>query len=163
MTIVRLVVMLLGVLLASPAPAQQGSAELDRIKAEKKAWIALNMELAPAQAEAFWPVYEGYQKELNQLNTRLVKLVESYAAHYRGNTLTDEGARSLSEEALSIEERYVKLRRGYASRLGKVLSARHVARYLQLEDRIYIQVRYELAANLPLIGDAKFTAPAAAK
>ena len=161
MKIVSLIVMLLAALLAAPLPAQQG--ELERIRTEKKAWVALNMELTAAEAEGFWPVYEGYQKELNQINTRLVRVLETYGAHYRNNTLTDDAARKLTEESLSVDEAEVKLRKAYAARLAKVLPARKVARYLQLEGRIHTQVRYELAANLPLAGDFKFGAPPAAK
>jgi len=162
MRIVRLVVLVLAALSAAPAASQDG-AVLDRIKAEKKAWVSLNLELAPADAEAFWPVYEGYQKDLNQINTRVVRLIESYASHYRDGSLTDEGARKLYQDSIAIDESYLKLRKTYAARLAKVLNARLVARYLQLEDRINTQTRYELQANLPLIGDAKFTAPPAAK
>jgi hypothetical protein len=163
MKIVRLVVLLLAALAVAPAAPQQESAALERIKAEKKAWVALNMELAPADAESFWPVYEGYQKDLNQINTRVVRLIESYASHYRDRSLTEEGARKLYQESLSIDESYLKLRKTYAGRFAKVLNARQVARYLQLEDRINTQMRYELQANLPLIGDVKFTAPPPSK
>ena len=161
MTTIRCIVMLIAALLAAPLPAQQG--ELERIRTEKKAWVALNMELTTAEAEGFWPVYEGYQKELNQINTRLVKVIETYGTHYRNNTLTDEAARKLTDEWLAVDEAEVKLRKSYAAKLAKVLSARKVARYLQIEGRIHTQVRYELAANLPLAGDFKFSAPPATK
>jgi len=161
MKIVRLFAMLLAAILAAPLPAQQG--ELERIRTEKKAWVALNMELTPAEAENFWPVYEGYQKELHQLNIRLTRLIETYALHYRNNSLTDESARKLTEESLAVDEDELKLRKTYLPRLAKALPARKVARYLQLEGRIHTQVRYELASNLPLAGDFKLGAPRATK
>jgi len=40
--------------------------------------------------EGFLAVYDAYQKDLEAINQRTVKLIESYAADYRGNTLTDE-------------------------------------------------------------------------
>lgn len=158
---VRLIPLLLALILAAPVLAQPGQGELlsqsdvERIRVEKKAWIALNMDLKPEDAERFWPLYEGYQKELYQINFRLVKLVEAYGTHYRKNTLTDELARKLSEEGLAVDEAELKLRRAYFNRLAKVLPARKAARYLQLESRVHTQVRYELAANLPLVGDVK--------
>ena len=162
MLIVRCIVVLLAAVLAVPVAAQQ-AAELERIRVEKKAWIALNMDLTPAEAEAFWPVYEGYQKELNQINTRFARIITAYAVHYRDNTLTEEAARKLTGEWLAVDESDLKLRKTYLPRLGKVLPARKVARYLQLEGKIHSQVRYELAQNLPLAGDVKFTAPRAPK
>jgi hypothetical protein len=163
MKMIRCIAMLLAVMLAAPAAAQQESAELERIRTEKKAWVALNMELTPTEAEAFWPVYEGYQKELTQINTRLVRVIETYGTHYRNNTLTDDAARKLTEESLAVDEAELKLRRAYAARLAKALPARKVARYLQLEGRIHTQVRYELASNLPLAGDFKLGAPRTTK
>jgi len=138
-----------------PATALLSPAEVERTRAEKKAWIALNMDLGAGEGERFWPLYEGYQKELAQVNLRLVRLVEAYGVHYRENTLTDDLARKLAEESLAIDESELKLRRSYLPRLAKAISARKAARYLQLESRVMTQVRYELAANLPLVGDVK--------
>src|SRR5262249_34938274 len=118
---------------AQPGQPLMSQAEVDRIRTEKKAWIALNMNLASGEEEAFWPLYEGYQKELQQLNLRLIKLVEAYGAHYRNNTLTDDAARKLTEEAFAIDEAELKLRRSFYPRLAKALSPRKGSRYLQLE------------------------------
>ena len=161
MTVGRWLLMLLAVITAAPLLAQQDAGQLlspgevERIRTEKKAWIALNMDLASEEGERFWPIYENYQKELGQINLRLIKLIEEYGTHYRNNTLTDPIARKLTEESLAIDEAELKLRRNYFIRLSKALPARKVARYLQLEGRVHTQVRYELAANLPLAGDVK--------
>jgi hypothetical protein len=155
---IRAGVIFLAALLAAPLSAQQ--TELERIRTEKKAWVALNMELTPVEAESFWPLYEGYQQELHQINTRLVKVIEAYGTHYRNNTFTDEAARKLMEEMLAIHESELKLQKSYWARLMKALPARKAARYLQLEERIRNQVRYELGANLPLAGDPSIKAPA---
>src|SRR5262247_3478792 len=122
MATIRGVVIFLAALLAAPLPAQQG--ELERIRTEKKAWVALNMALTPAEADSFWPIYEGYQQELHQINTRLVKVIEAYGADYRNSTFTDESARKLMEEMVAIGESEAKLRRSYWTKLSKALSAR---------------------------------------
>ena len=136
-----------------PLPLSQ--AEVERIRTEKKAWVALNMNLSSREADAFWPLYDGYQKELQQINLRLVRLVEAYGTHYRNNTLTDDIARKLTEEFFAIDEAELKLRKASYGRLAKALSAVKASRYLQLESRMHTQVRYELAANLPLVGDVR--------
>jgi hypothetical protein len=140
---------------AQAEPPLMSQAEVERIRTEKKAWIALNMNLASGEEAAFWPLYDAYQKELQQINLRLVRLVESYGGYYRNNTLTDDLARKLTEEAFAIDEAELKLRRGYYGRFAKALSPRKASRYLQLESRVHTQVRYELAANLPLVGDVR--------
>ena len=52
---------------------------------------------------------------------------------------------------LAIEEAEVKLRKSYADKLANVLPGKKTARYLQIESKIRALVRYELAANIPLV------------
>jgi hypothetical protein len=51
----------------------------DKIQADKKLFIADNLQLTEAEAKAFWPVYASYQKELSTLNDRMIKLINEYA------------------------------------------------------------------------------------
>jgi hypothetical protein len=88
----------------SPVVAQDNMQILrDKIKADKKLVVATNMELTEAEAKGFWPVYEEYQKDLTAINQRIGKLIDSYAADYRANTLTDEKAQKLIDEMVAIE------------------------------------------------------------
>ena len=54
----------------------------EKIKADKKLVVASNMNLTDAEAKNFWPLYDGYQKELEQINQRLLTTVKSYADAY---------------------------------------------------------------------------------
>jgi hypothetical protein len=47
----------------------------EKLKADKKLVVAANMTLTDAEAKAFWPIYEEYQKELQALNARLKKTI----------------------------------------------------------------------------------------
>ena len=138
--------------------AQEESAEetnmeilKEKLKADKKLLVAANMSLTDAEAKAFWPIYEEYQKELQALNGRLETTITSYAEAYNANTLTDEAAKKLTDEALAIDESEVQMRKTYATKLAKVLPGKKVARYLQIENKIRAMVRYELAAGIPLV------------
>lgn len=125
----------------------------ENVKSNKKAWIALNMGLAPDEEKRFWPIYDGYQKDIEPLNQRLLKAIQIYAKHYRAQSLTDDMAEKLTAEVLAIEEAEVRLRKNYAGKLSKVLPGRKAARYIQLESRVRTVVRFELAQNIPLVGD----------
>ena len=144
-------------LAAGPVAAQDKSAEQnmqilrDKIKADKKLLVAANMQLTDAEAKGFWPVYDAYQKDLQAINERLGKVIAAYADGYNKNTLTDEQAQKLTADVLAIEESEVKLRKSYADKLAKVLPGKKAARYLQIESKIRALVRYELAANIPLV------------
>jgi predicted outer membrane protein len=136
---------------AQEKPADTMQILRDKIKADKKLLVATNMELTESEAQGFWPLYEQYQKDLQQINQRLASLLESYAADFRGKSLTDEKAKQLIEEAVAIEQAEARLKSTYAPQLSKVLPARKVARYLQIENKIRAIVKYDIASGVPLV------------
>jgi hypothetical protein len=140
----------------SPAWAQDKPADnmqilRDKIKADKKLVVATNMELTESEAKAFWPIYEQYQKDLQKLNQRIANLLQSYADDFRAKSLTDEKARKLIEEALSIEQAEASLKGAYAPKLSKALPVIKVVRYLQIENKIRAVVKYDIASGVPLV------------
>ena len=143
-------------MLASPAalaqdkPADNMAIVMEKVRADKKLLVASNMELTEQEAAAFWPVYEAYQKELQTLNGRTKKAIESYATAYNQGAVPDETAKKLLDEVLAIESSEVELKRSYVPKFQKVLPASKVARYYQIENKIRAAVRYELAAAIPL-------------
>jgi hypothetical protein len=153
MVIVMLAVMAgLGIpAVAQDKPADNMQIMKEKVKADKKLMVAANMELTESEAKAFWPVYEEYQKGLAAINQRIGKLIESYAADYRANTLTDEKAKKLTAEYVAIEKAEAGLKESSVPKLSKVLPAKKVARYLQIENKVRALVKYELAGGIPLI------------
>jgi hypothetical protein len=109
------------------------------------------MELTESGAKVFWPIYDQYQKDLQKINQRIASLLERYAADFRGQSLTDEKAKKLIEEAVAIDQAEANLKSTYAPKLSKVLPVRKVARYLQIENKIRAVVKYELAQGVPLV------------
>jgi hypothetical protein len=136
---------------AQDKPADNMQILRDKIKADKKLLVAANMDLTEAEAKGFWPVYEEYQKDLTSINQRIGKLIESYAADYRANTLTDEKAKGLAEELVAIEHIDGALQQSYVKKLEMVLPPKKVLRYLQIENKIRAAVKYELAGSIPVI------------
>lgn len=143
--------------LAVPALAQDKPADtnmqilLDKVKADKKLVVAANMELNEAEAKAFWPIYDAYQKELQALNERVGKTILAYADAYNKKALTDALAKQLTNEALAIDQDELTLRKTAAAKLNSVIPAMKVARYIQIENKIRAALRYELAAGIPLV------------
>ena len=123
----------------------------EKIKADKKLLVAVNMELTKSEAEGFWPIYESYQKDLGKINQRLLMLLKSYAADFRKKTLTDPKAQRLIDDFLAIQKDEVKLMSSYVPKLNKVLTTIKVARYIQLENKIRAVVKFDLARGVPLM------------
>jgi hypothetical protein len=113
--------------------------------------VAANMGLTEGEAKGFWPVYEDYQKELQKLNERTANTIVAYAKEYNADSLTDEKAKSLMHQYLDVQEAEVKLQRSFVPKLSKVLPAKKVVRYLQIESKIRAIVKYELASQVPLV------------
>jgi len=144
----------LATLLAMPAAAQTASDMqilANKIKADKKLVVAANMKLTEEEGKAFWPLYDAYQADLQKINQRMGAGIKRYAAAYNKGEVSDETARKLLNEMISIEDAEVKLKRSYVPKLEKAIPGVKVARYMQIENKIRAVVRYELAAQIPLV------------
>jgi flagellar motor switch protein FliG len=149
---------LIGALAAFAGPAwtqERSSSNMEilreKIKADKKLIVAVNMGLTRAEEKSFWQIYDEYQRDLEKLNKRIGGLLRSYAKDYRNKTLTDDKAKKLLDEFLSIEQAEAKLKGSYVPKLSLVLPAKKVVRYLQIENKIRAIIRYDLAAGVPLV------------
>ncbi len=135
--------------------AEQMNMEIlkEKVKADKKLIVSNNMMLTDAESKKFWPLYDAYQMDLNQINERMMSMIKSYADAYNAGKgeLSNDLAKKLIGEALAVEESEVKLRQTYAAKLNKVLPSTKVARYLQIENKIRAIVKFELAARIPLV------------
>ncbi len=158
MMVLQVAVLVLSFMFMGQAQAQEATQMTmdilkEKVKADKKLLVATNMNLTDAEAKSFWPLYDGYQKELEQINQRLITTVKSYADAYNAGKgeISNDTAKKLLADALAVEESEVKLRQSYAAKLGKVLPSTKVARYLQIENKIRALVRFELAAQIPLV------------
>lgn len=156
MTLLRIVLIALVAALAAPAIAQdKGTSNMEilrqKVKADKKLVVAMNMGLTEAEGKAFWPIYDAYQKDLEAIDVRLAKTIVAYAEAYNKGPVPNETAQTLLNDALAIEEAEVALKRSYVPKLEKALPEAKVARYIQIENKIRALVRYELADKIPLV------------
>jgi hypothetical protein len=152
----RIVVLVAGLIAigAMPALAQDKPADnmqivLEKARADKKLFVATNMELNETEAKAFWPVYEKYQDELFLLRSRTAKLIKDYAKSF--NDMTDQEAKVLLDEVMTIESLGLELRKAYLPQFRQVLPEKRVARYFQIENKIQAALYYELAKEIPLV------------
>jgi hypothetical protein len=129
-------------------PADNMQILRDKVKADKKLLVAVNMDLTESEAKAFWPVYEAYQKELFLLRARTVKLIKDYGDAYE--KMSNDKAKALLDELMRIDSLGLKLRQAYLPKFRQVLPEVKVVRYYQIENKINAALNYELAANIPL-------------
>ena len=123
----------------------------DKLKADKKLVVAANMELKESEAKAFWPVYDEYQKELEKINKRTADLIRRYVREYNSGDLKNDEARKLISDFLDNETAAITAKRNMVQKVGKVLTGKKTARYLQIENKIRAALQYELADSIPLV------------
>ena len=136
---------------AQDKPADNMQILREKLKADKKLVVATNMELTESEAKGFWPIYEQYQKDLQKINQRIAKVLENYGEDFRKKSLTDEKAKKLIDDAITIEQAEANLKSAYATKLGKALPVKKIVRYLQIENKIRAVNKYDLAQGVPLV------------
>jgi hypothetical protein len=70
---------------------------------------------------------------------------------HRNKSLTDEKAKKLLDDWISLEQDEAKHRGSYAPKVLQALPAKKAARYLQIENEYRIVIKYDLAATVPLV------------
>ena len=147
------VMMMVGQGISGDKPSDNMQIVLEKVRADKKLFIAENMRLTESEAKAFWPVYDRYQDELFLLRASIAKLIKDYAESYEN--MANDRAKNLMDESMTIESLGVKLRQAYLPKFRKVLPEVKVARYYQIENKINAALMYELAVKIPLMKTAK--------
>jgi hypothetical protein len=140
---------------APPAPDETKAQALEEIRLTRvglavvrQTLITEGMDLTPEEMQTFWPLYRDYRVEAVKLGDRIVSLISNFADNYPD--LTDQAADKLLAEFVGIEKARARLKEKYLPKFKKVLPARKVARFYQLEHKMDMAVFAELAEQIPL-------------
>jgi hypothetical protein len=144
------------VLSGLPALAQDKEKQSDnmqilreKVRADKKLFMAQNMQLTEAQAKGFWPIYESYQNDLMKYNDRVMAMIKSYASGYE--SMTETSAKQLLDTYFGLEMDRVNMGKAYLPKLQAVLPNVKIARFYQLENKIQAAISFDAAIHIPLI------------
>ncbi len=72
-----------------------------------------------------------------------------YAKHYEN--MTDETAKDIMDRTLANQTEKIKLRKEYAQKMERALSARGAARFFQIDAVVKKMVELQIDSKLPLI------------
>ena len=153
-TMKRIILLPLIMLMSFGLKAQQNSEkylELLRkdLKSERVAIITEYMDFTDEEGKLFWPIYREYELAQNNLGDRYLQILKDYAASY--DNLTDDVAKSLMDQDLTLKQDEFKLRKKFLKRYMKVMPAKRVAQYYQLENQIDLLMDVNIASQVPLI------------
>jgi len=136
---------------AAAASQNEQTILLDTIRANRKALVAVNLQLSEEEAGKFWPLYDKYQKEISAVGDRVVALIDDYTKSF--HDLSNDKAVKLMEDYLAAEADRIKVRSSYLPEFEKILPGRTVARFYQIENKMDAVLRYELAAAIPVVDE----------
>lgn len=136
---------------ASPSTDVTSEIELTRaaIQVRRQALVTAAMDLGAQESESFWPLYRDYRLDMAKVNDRYVKLLVSYLGSY--DSLSDEAASRLVNEYLGIERDRNEVKAAYVPRFARVMPAKKVARFFQVDNKLDAIINGELAQMIPLV------------
>ena len=122
---------------------------LKTVRANRRALVAVNLNLSAEEAAKFWPLYDKYQAEVSAVGDRMLAIVDDYTQHFAD--LPNDKALQMVTDYLAAEAERVKVRQTYLPEFAKILPGRTVARFYQLDNKMDAVIRYDLAASIPVI------------
>lgn len=136
---------------AQPAasPAATPDSVRQAVQADKRGLVDKYMHLTPQEAKRFWPIYDDYQRKLDQIVKRWNRAVLDYIN--TEESMTDANAKRIVRETLEADADEQKLRERTARTLMAALPAKKAARFLQIENKIRTLYRYDVAERIPLV------------
>jgi hypothetical protein len=120
---------------------------------ERRIVFAAELLLTPEESDGFWPIYNEYAEEIDEVGNLRVQFITDYAANF--DTMTNEKAEGLLDDYFDYSKKLLDTRRKYLRRYKKVLPTTKVARFYQVENKLDAILNFNLAAQIPLVQDAK--------
>lgn len=118
------------------APASAQPTPREKLEAYRVAYITRQLDLSPAEAEKFWPLYNQYAKEIMQVN-------QQRAATNAGKVQTATPAKS----DLEYDQQILDIRKRYYEQFKKVLPPAKVEHLYKAEHDFKVHVVKQLAAR----------------
>lgn len=104
-------------ILALAQRPQGQSYDKEKLEAARIAYITNRIDLSPEQAEKFWPIYNKFQEERNQILEQLSGINRSSMAQ----DLSDTKAKELIERKLKLQQQALDLEKNFYEDIIKVI------------------------------------------
>src|SRR6204780_2732676 len=118
------------------------------LRAMKMQVIGENMSLSEDEGLKFWPIYNHYVKDLQEVNNQKYALLKQYAETWE--TMTDQDALIYVRAWMEADGQAQALRLQYVPVVSQVLPGRKAATFFQLDRRLKTSVDLQLFSQIPL-------------
>jgi len=106
--------------------------------------------LEPGQSATFWPIYEEYQAELEEITQARTELIRDYAMMFE--TMSDDQAVDLGHRAMELRSEQMNLLRSYFDQIADDVSGTTAGQFYQVENQVQMLIDLQLAMEIPIIG-----------
>jgi hypothetical protein len=118
------------------------------LRAMKMQVIGQNMSLSEEEGQKFWPIYNHYVRDLQEVNNQKYALLKQYAEMWA--TMSDQDALIYVRNWLETDGQAQALRLKYVPVVSQVLPGRKAATFFQLDRRLNMIIDLQLFSQIPL-------------
>jgi Spy/CpxP family protein refolding chaperone len=135
----------------TPAPTEAQIVERfsEDLQAHSAEVMAKGLTLTSEQAAKFWPLFEAYQKEQDEIVEGQIEAIQAYAANFQ--SLDDQQALAYVDALLERDQRVHDLRIKWLKKFQAVVPPKVAARAIRIERRLGIVTQVKLSSQIPLI------------
>lgn len=106
----------------------------EKIKAFKVSFLTTELELTPAEAEKFWPIYNAFDDKQYELRHEKMKTYLRKLNDDNVNSISEKEACTLLSQIESTDKELFVLKEKYMANLKKVLSSKKILKLKKSED-----------------------------
>ena len=109
------------------------------------------LKLTGPEAEAFWPIYRAYEKEMAAVGDQKLELIREFFRHQKNATLNNQNAQKLAEQWLRNVQARLDLWKKFHKKIRKAVSPMRAAQFLQVEHQMALFVDTQIASEMPQV------------
>ena len=114
--------------------AQPGGKKMrERIKAEKIAFISNQLDLSEKEAQGFWPIYNAYEKTVENIKSKEIRPVKMQMR--QNPDMTEDEANQLISKLIKAEEHMLEAKIKLVTDLKKVIPSVKILKLRAVEEQ----------------------------
>jgi len=129
---IALLVFLIGIFTGNAQNRKQGNGpQRARIDAQKIAFITDQLQLTPEEAQKFWPVYNQFNSQKEDLNKDYMQVNQKYRNN--ADAMSDKDATELADSYIKHAQKVVDLQKEFHGKLKDVLPPKKLLKLYNVE------------------------------
>lgn len=122
--------------------AQKTEQRASKIESMKVGFISSKLNLNTEEAQRFWPLYNEFTAELENINKDNPKRREAF------DNMTDLEASQLLSDILEDDEKKVALKKSFAERMSREIGAKKTIMYFYMETQFKKEMLKDLKGRM---------------